>query len=94
MVIKQNMVTCLLCLLSENSLNMSVMFFVAEIKLLEFKPSIIAASALLMASHELFPLQFPSFETSILCCRHVNKVRNWNYEALLKFIFFSITSGK
>ncbi|MBA0694413.1 hypothetical protein Goari_004713 [Gossypium aridum] len=44
-----------------------------EIKLQEFKPSIIAASALLMASHELFPLQFPSFETSILSCRHVNK---------------------
>ncbi|XVF27750.1 hypothetical protein REPUB_Repub14bG0135700 [Reevesia pubescens] len=44
-----------------------------EINLLEFKPSIIAASALLLASHELFPLQFPSFETSILSCENVNK---------------------
>ncbi|KAL4335599.1 hypothetical protein GQ457_07G028670 [Hibiscus cannabinus] len=44
-----------------------------EINLLEFKPSIIAASALLLACHELFPLQFPSFETSILCCEYVNK---------------------
>ncbi|OMO65030.1 hypothetical protein COLO4_31634 [Corchorus olitorius] len=44
-----------------------------EINLIEFKPSIIAASALLLASHELFPLQFPSFETSILSCEYVNK---------------------
>ncbi|KAK8585270.1 hypothetical protein V6N13_139204 [Hibiscus sabdariffa] len=44
-----------------------------EINLLEFKPSMIAASALLMACHELFPLQFPSFETSILSCEYVNK---------------------
>ncbi|GMI71987.1 hypothetical protein HRI_000868000 [Hibiscus trionum] len=44
-----------------------------EIELLEFKPSTIAASALLVASHELFPLQFPSFETSILSCEYMNK---------------------
>ncbi|KAK8488228.1 hypothetical protein V6N11_047167 [Hibiscus sabdariffa] len=44
-----------------------------EINLLEFKPSIIAASALLLACHKLFPLQFPSFETSILCCEYVKK---------------------
>ncbi|XWS18278.1 hypothetical protein CRYUN_Cryun32bG0030100 [Craigia yunnanensis] len=44
-----------------------------EINLLEFKPSTIAASALLLASHELFPLQFQSFETSILSCEYVNK---------------------
>ncbi|GMI93363.1 Cyclin D6;1 [Hibiscus trionum] len=44
-----------------------------EIDLLEFKPSTIAASALLVATHELFPLQFPSFETSILSCEYVNK---------------------
>ncbi|EOY28467.1 D6-type cyclin isoform 2 [Theobroma cacao] len=49
-----------------------------EINLLEFKPSILAASALLLASHELFPLQFPSVETSILSCEYVNK------ESLLK----------
>jgi cyclin D6 len=50
------------------------MFLIAEIKLLEYKPSMIAASALLSASHQLFPLQFPSFNASILSCAHVNKV--------------------
>ncbi|KAA3478854.1 D6-type cyclin isoform 1 [Gossypium australe] len=44
-----------------------------ETNLLEFKPSTIAASALLMASHELLPLQFPSFKASILCCEFVNE---------------------
>ncbi|CAK9161614.1 unnamed protein product [Ilex paraguariensis] len=44
-----------------------------EIKLLEFKPSILAASALLSASHELFPLQFPCFRKAISNCPHVNK---------------------
>ncbi|KAM7498208.1 hypothetical protein LguiA_022622 [Lonicera macranthoides] len=44
-----------------------------ELKLLEFRPSIISASALLSASHELFPLQFISFKESILNCSHVNK---------------------
>ncbi|XP_054816523.1 putative cyclin-D6-1 [Prosopis cineraria] len=44
-----------------------------EIKLLEFKPSIIAASALLYASHELFPFQYPCFLSAISDCPHVNK---------------------
>ncbi|XP_022726635.1 putative cyclin-D6-1 [Durio zibethinus] len=44
-----------------------------HIKLLEFKPSIIAASALLSASHELFPLQFPCFRKAISSCSYVNK---------------------
>ncbi|KAF5475578.1 hypothetical protein F2P56_007372 [Juglans regia] len=44
-----------------------------EIELLKHKPSIIAASALLSASYELFPLQFPSFKASILTCKYVNK---------------------
>jgi cyclin D6 len=50
------------------------MFFVAEIKFLEFKPSIIAASALLVASNERFPLQFPCFKFSIYSCEFVNEV--------------------
>ncbi|RYR21650.1 hypothetical protein Ahy_B03g066960 isoform B [Arachis hypogaea] len=45
----------------------------AEIKLLEFKPSIIAASALLCASHELFPFQYQSFSAAISNCLYVNK---------------------
>ncbi|KAF5728633.1 putative cyclin d [Tripterygium wilfordii] len=44
-----------------------------EIKLLEFKPSIIAASALILASHELLPMQYSSFKTSILSCQYVNR---------------------
>lgn len=50
------------------------MILIAEIKLLEYKPSIIAASALLSASHELFTLQFTSFKASILSCEFLNKV--------------------
>ncbi|XP_043689590.1 putative cyclin-D6-1 isoform X2 [Telopea speciosissima] len=44
-----------------------------EMKLLDFKPSIIAASALLSASHELFPIQFPGFRKAISSCEYVNK---------------------
>ncbi|KAG6754777.1 hypothetical protein POTOM_040571 [Populus tomentosa] len=44
-----------------------------EIKLLKFKPSIIAASALLVASKELLPLQFPSFKFSISAFECVNE---------------------
>ncbi|KAF6176544.1 hypothetical protein GIB67_018862 [Kingdonia uniflora] len=44
-----------------------------DVKLLMFKPSIIAASALLSASHELFPLQFPSFQTAISSCSYLNQ---------------------
>ncbi|KAH7576840.1 hypothetical protein JRO89_XS01G0160200 [Xanthoceras sorbifolium] len=47
-----------------------------DIKLLEFKPSIISASALLSASHELFPLQFTCFKNAILKCSYVNKCYN------------------
>lgn len=42
-------------------------------KLLDFKPSLIAASALLCASHELYPLQFPYFKNSISSCSYVNE---------------------
>jgi hypothetical protein len=48
--------------------------FCADINLLEFKPSLIAASALLYASHELFPMQFLCFRKAISNCSHVNKV--------------------
>ncbi|KAL5581884.1 hypothetical protein UlMin_014326 [Ulmus minor] len=44
-----------------------------DVKLLAFKPSIIAASALLSASHELFPLQYPSFKKALSNCSYVNK---------------------
>ncbi|KAJ8543472.1 hypothetical protein K7X08_005995 [Anisodus acutangulus] len=44
-----------------------------EIKILQFKPSIISASALLSASHELFPLQFPCYKTVVLNCSYVHK---------------------
>ncbi|XP_015070446.1 putative cyclin-D6-1 [Solanum pennellii] len=44
-----------------------------EIKILQFKPSIISASALLCASHELFPLQFSCYKTAIINCSYVHK---------------------
>lgn len=44
-----------------------------ETKILEFRPSVVAASALLSASHELFPLQFSSYRDSISTCSYVNK---------------------
>ncbi|KAK1325304.1 putative cyclin-D6-1 [Acorus calamus] len=44
-----------------------------EVKLMEYKPSILAATALLSASHELFPIQFPSFRNAISRCVYVNK---------------------
>ncbi|KAK6918954.1 Cyclin, N-terminal [Dillenia turbinata] len=45
----------------------------SEIRLLGFKPSVISASALLSACHELFPVQFRSFEEAISSCSFVNK---------------------
>ncbi|KAG9452802.1 hypothetical protein H6P81_005706 [Aristolochia fimbriata] len=44
-----------------------------DVKLLRYKPSIIAASALLSASHELLPIQFPFFKKEISTCIYVNK---------------------
>ncbi|KAJ4876514.1 putative cyclin-D6-1 [Raphanus sativus] len=44
-----------------------------DIKFLEFKPSVIAAAALLFASSELCPLQFPYFSNRICQCTYVNK---------------------
>ncbi|KAF8081742.1 hypothetical protein N665_0869s0022 [Sinapis alba] len=44
-----------------------------DIKFLEFKPSVIAAAALLFASSELCPLQFPCFSNRIYQCTYVNK---------------------
>ncbi|XP_068667601.1 putative cyclin-D6-1 [Aristolochia californica] len=43
-----------------------------DVKLLRYKPSIIAASALLSASHELLPIQYPSFRKEISTCIFVN----------------------
>lgn len=51
-----------------------LLFFHLDIKILQFKPSLISASALLCASHELFPLQFPCYKAAILNCSHVHKV--------------------
>ncbi|XP_023532423.1 putative cyclin-D6-1 [Cucurbita pepo subsp. pepo] len=48
--------------------------FIAQngIEVLEFKPSVIAAAALLSASHELFPIQYPCFRKAILECSYGN----------------------
>ncbi|XP_072951149.1 cyclin-D6-1 [Typha angustifolia] len=47
----------------------------SEINMLEFEPSLIAASALLSAAYELFPIQFPAFRSKISSCEFVNKER-------------------
>ncbi|XP_039130270.1 cyclin-D6-1-like isoform X3 [Dioscorea cayenensis subsp. rotundata] len=44
-----------------------------EIKMLEFKPSLIAASALISAAGELFPIQSPAFSTAIFSSDFVNQ---------------------
>ncbi|CAN1161093.1 Putative cyclin-D6-1 [Linum perenne] len=44
-----------------------------DVKMVGLKPSVIAASALLSACHELFPLQFSCFRNGILGCSYVNK---------------------
>ncbi|CAN1220465.1 Putative cyclin-D6-1 [Linum perenne] len=44
-----------------------------DVKMVGLKPSVIAASALLSACHELFPLQFSCFRNGILGCSCVNK---------------------
>ncbi|KAK4787220.1 hypothetical protein SAY86_011053 [Trapa natans] len=44
-----------------------------DINLLGFKPSIVAASALLCASKEIFPVQFSSFHDATANCSYVNK---------------------
>ncbi|XP_008793634.3 putative cyclin-D6-1 [Phoenix dactylifera] len=44
-----------------------------EGKFLEFKPSAIAASALLAAAFELFPTHFPSFRSAVLSCEFVDE---------------------
>ncbi|TKY71609.1 putative cyclin-D6-1 [Spatholobus suberectus] len=43
------------------------------IKLLEYKPSTIAATALIFASHELFPQQFSILRASITACEYLDE---------------------
>nr|CAD1819308.1 unnamed protein product [Ananas comosus var. bracteatus] len=47
------------------------------IKMLEFKPSLIAASALLAAARELVPIQYAAFRSAVSSCGFVNKERLW-----------------
>ncbi|KAG1365404.1 putative cyclin-D6-1 [Cocos nucifera] len=49
-----------------------LMFFIVG-KFLELKPSMIAASALLTAAFVLFPTHFPSFRSTVLSCKFVDK---------------------
>lgn len=55
-----------------------------EIKLFEYKPSIIAASALLCAAEELIPLQFSSCLAAISECHYLNKEELTNALALMR----------
>ncbi|KAM1108456.1 hypothetical protein ACFX2J_005088 [Malus domestica] len=53
-----------------------------EIKFVEFKPSIIAAAAVLSTCHELLPPKFPPFQASLSSFQYVNK------ESLIKCFNF------
>lgn len=57
----------------------------ADIKLLEYKPSTIAAAALLYASHELFPQQYSILRTSITACEYIHEV---NYCQLFYYYYY------
>lgn len=48
---------------------------ITEVKLFEYKQSILAASALLCAAHELVPQQFSFFLDAVSKWEHINKVR-------------------
>ncbi|KAF7823067.1 putative cyclin-D6-1 [Senna tora] len=72
-----------------------------EMKLLEFKPSIIAASALLYASHELFPFQYPCFLAAISDCSYeimsqcynvIHDIAMEGYESVLDMVSSSDTA--
>ncbi|XP_047306766.1 putative cyclin-D6-1 [Impatiens glandulifera] len=53
---------------------------------LEYKPSIMAASALLSSCHELFPLQFSCFKNAISNCSYVNQEELYRCFDLVKEI--------
>ncbi|CAN4078236.1 unnamed protein product [Withania somnifera] len=55
-----------------------------EIKLFEYKPSIIAASTLLCAADELIPLQFSSCLAAISECQYLNKEELMNALAVMR----------
>ncbi|KAM3251737.1 hypothetical protein T459_05787 [Capsicum annuum] len=55
-----------------------------EIKLFEYKPSVIAVSALLCAADELIPLQFSSCLAAISECQYLNKEELMNALAVMR----------
>ncbi|KAK7302677.1 hypothetical protein RJT34_13570 [Clitoria ternatea] len=44
-----------------------------DIKLLEYKPSTIAATAIIIASHELCPQQYPTLRASVTTCEYLDE---------------------
>lgn len=53
-----------------------------DIKLFEYNPSVIAASALLYVAEKLIPMQFLSFKNAIFRCEYVKSVR-FNYTCMI-----------
>ncbi|KAK1393266.1 CYCLIN domain-containing protein [Heracleum sosnowskyi] len=45
-----------------------------ELEILELRPSVVAASAVLYAAHQLFPLQFSCLEKAIFTCCYIDKI--------------------
>lgn len=52
---------------------------VADIKILVYKPSTIAAAALIFASYELFPQQYSILRSSITACEFIDEVSLYLY---------------
>lgn len=57
----------------------------AEIKLLEYKPSTVAAASLIYASYELFPQQYSIMRDTITACKHIDQVGLYLYSTIIKF---------
>ncbi|MQL99781.1 hypothetical protein Taro_032510 [Colocasia esculenta] len=63
-----------------------------EAKLVDYKPSVAAASALLAAAHELFPDRFPAFRAAVSSCSRLEKVTVLNTIKLKLLLLSSISS--
>lgn len=71
-----------------------IYFQILDIKLLEYRPSIISAAALLSAANGMFPTQLTCFRNSISSCEYVSEVnaRQTIYKLLYCKIIFNLRS--
>ncbi|KAJ8459088.1 hypothetical protein OPV22_032014 [Ensete ventricosum] len=64
-----------------------------EIKMLEFKPSVVAASSLLSAAYEIFPIQFPAFRAAVSSCNFVDEDKLWECSIVIGAATVTATDG-